>query len=187
MSTQDLKSRQRSTRVSGSDFACNSSGSAAAELALIAIPFFGIIFTIFEIGLFYFFSSRLQIAAELSSRDLMTGSLAPGTTVEKFIETKLCQSGGPLYGLMDCAKLRIDVSNPHNWKSADVSNNTSAFGTNRQAVIVPPAAGGIGILRIGYPLPKYFGFMGVGNTKDVKFNDGPVRMIMGIAAFRVEK
>lgn len=173
--------------ISGRDFPGSASGAAAVEFALIALPFFALLFASLEIGLFYFFSSQLQMAAELASRELMTGSFASGTTVQKFIDDKLCQSGGLLKGLLDCSKLRVDIGSPDTWSKADVSNNYSGFNNNLQATINPPAPGRIGILRIGYPLPEFAGLIGAGDTGIVTLNGERVRMIMGIAAFRVER
>lgn len=187
MTANNSKSRHPRRNRSVSDFSRSASGAAALEFALIALPFFALLFATLEIGLFYFFSSQLQMAAELASRELMTGSYASGTTVQKFIDDKLCQSGGLLRGLLDCSKLRVDIGSPDTWSKADVSNNYTGFDNNLQATINPPAPGRIGILRIGYPLPEFAGLIGAGDTGIVTLNGERVRMIMGIAAFRVER
>lgn len=187
MSDHGSKSPRRRGNISGRNFPRNASGAVALEFAIVALPFFALLFATLEIGLFYFFSSQLQMAAELASRDLMTGSLASGTTLQKFIDDKLCHSGGLLNGLLDCTKLRVDIGSPDTWSNADVSNNYSDLGNDRQATISPPAPGRIGILRIGYPLPEFGGLIGAGDTGIVNLNGERVRMIMGIAAFRVEK
>lgn len=187
MPAHKSNSRHRRRDISGLDFPHSVSGAAAVEFALIALPFFALLFASLEIGLFYFYSSQLQMAAELASRELMTGSFASGTTVQKFIDDKLCLSGGLLKGLLDCSKLRVDIGSPDTWSNADVSNNYSGFNNNLQATINPPAPGRIGILRIGYPLPEFAGLIGVGDTGIVTLNGERVRMIMGIAAFRVER
>lgn len=179
--------RRRTGVNPGRHFARCASGAAALEFALVAIPFFALLFSMLEVGLFYFYSSQLQMAAELASRDLMMASLAPATTAQKFIDEKLCQKGGLLGALLDCSKLRIDIGSPDSWKSADVINNYNGFSDDRQATINPPAPGRIGILRIGYPLPEFGGFIGADQTGVVDDKGERVRMIMGIAAFRVEK
>jgi len=66
---------------------------------------------------------------------------------------------------------------------------------DRQALANPPAAGRIGILRVGYPKPVFFNLFGIGDDHEIKqITEGTtieggrrVRMIMGIAAFRVER
>lgn len=182
------KTNRRCWRLRQSSFPRNTSGAAAIEFALIAIPFFALLFATLEIGLFHFYSSQLQMAAELASRELMTGSLASGTTLQKFVDTKLCQKGGLLGVFANCNDLlRVDIGSPDSWKSADVANNYLGYGNDRQKVIVPPAPGRIGVLRIGYPLPEFGGFIGAEQTGVVTYNGQRVRMIIGVAAFRVEK
>ena len=167
-------------------FARNEAGVAAVEFALVALPLFALLFAIMEIGLFHFYSSNLQMAAEIASRELMIGSLAPQTTLQTFIDEKLCYTGGPLKSLFDCSKLRVEIDSPESWEKADVTNDYNAFGNNLEAIIDPPAPGRIGIVRIGYPLPELAGLIGAGNTGIVTLNGQRVRMIMGLAAFRVE-
>lgn len=187
MATDLLKIRWRRRHCCGNDFVRSASGAAALEFALVALPFFALLFATLEIGLFYFFSNQLQLAAEIASRELLTGSLASGTTVQQFIDDKLCQSGGLLNGLLDCSKLRVEIGSPDNWSAADVSNDYAGLNDNRTASINPAAAGRISILRIGYPLPEFAGLIGAQNTGVVVHNGQRVRMIMGIAAFRVER
>lgn len=187
VATDLLKICWRRRHYSSTDFARSASGAAALEFALVALPFFTLLFATLEIGLFYFYSSQLQMAAEIASRELLTGSLASGTTVQQFIDNKLCQSGGLLNGLLDCSKLRVEIGRPDNWSAADVSNDYAGLDDNRTALINPAAAGSISILRIGYPLPEFAGLIGAPNTGVVEHNGQRVRMIMGIAAFRVER
>ncbi len=184
---RERRDRSRLNHLSENDFARSASGAAALEFALVALPFFALLFATLEIGLFYFYSNQLQMAAEIASRELLTGSLASGTTVQKFIDEKLCQNGGLLNGLLDCSKLRVEIGRPDNWSAADVSNNYAGLDDDRTALVNPAAAGRISILRIGYPLPEFAGLIGAENTGIVVHNGQRVRMIMGIAAFRVER
>ena len=187
VATEMSKIRWPRRHCCATDFARSASGAAALEFALVALPFFALLFATLEIGLFYFFSSQLQMAAELASRELLTGSLASGTTVQQFIDNKLCQSGGLLNGLLDCSKLRVEIGSPDNWSAADASNDYSGLNDDPAALINPATAGRISILRIGYPLPEFAGLIGASNTGVVVHNGQRVRMIMGIAAFRVER
>jgi len=61
------KLRAREGTSAGRNFARNISGVAAIEFALIAVPFFGVLFAVMGIGLFFFYASTLQMATELAS------------------------------------------------------------------------------------------------------------------------
>gem|GEM_PF-312984 len=189
------KLRAREGTSAGRNFARNISGVAAIEFALVAVPFFGVLFAVMEIGLFFFYASTLQMATELASRKIMAGTLSPETTVESFIGNELCKPKGLLKGLFDCSKIRVDIGSPDSWNAADVAKDYENLNADRQALANPPAAGRIGILRVGYPKPVFFNLFGIGDDHEIKqITEGTtieggrrVRMIMGIAAFRVER
>lgn len=187
MSRHSGKWRLRDKIYSLRSFAGSISGVAAVEFSLGALPLIALLFAGLEIGLFHFYSSQLQLAAEIASRELMTGMLATDTTLQQFIDQKLCYAGGPLKNLLDCSQLRVDISSPATWATADVTNNYSGFRNDLRSIITPPQPGAIGIVRVGYPLPEFAGLIGGGQTGVVYHNGKRVRMIMGIAAFRVEK
>lgn len=194
MSAPVLNRRRRGEQIGGPGILRNVSGAAAVEFALIAIPFLGLLFAIMQIGLFFFYSSMLQTATEIASRNIMTGALAQTTTVQSFVTNELCRKGGLLKGLLDCSKLRVEIGSPESWGVADVANEYLNLNADRQASLNPPAPGRIAILRVGYPLPEFFGLFGVDASGDVKtitegtqiYDGNRVRMIMGIVAFRVE-
>ena len=128
---------------------------------MVSIPFFGALFAIMEISLFFFYASTLQMATELASRKIMTGTLAQATTVESFIASELCHDKGILKVMFDCSKLRIDVGAPDSWRAANVANEYENLGADRAAPVNPPAPGRIGILRVGYPKPVFFNLFGI--------------------------
>lgn len=195
MSAHVSKTRWRRKYFSGPDFARDASGAAAIEFAFVAIPFFGLLFAIMHIGLFFFYATQLQTATEMASRKIMTGTIAKGATIENFVASELCQSGGLLSGLFDCSKLRVDIGSPDSWNDANMANEYTKLNADRAAPLNPPAPGRIAILRVGYPLPEFFSLFGIDESGGVKhitegteIHDGErVRMIMGLAAFRVEK
>lgn len=195
MSVHVSKTLWRRQWLNRRDFTGNASGAAALEFALIAIPFLSLLFAIMQIGLFFFYTSRLQMAAEISSRKIMTGSIVQGTTVQSFIANELCQDGGALHGLFDCSKVRVDIGSPDSWNVANIANEYARLKADRAASLNPPAPGRIAILRVGYPLPEFFSLFGVDSSGEVQqitegtqIHEGQrVRMIMGTAAFRVEQ
>lgn len=189
------KMRWRMKRLNGEDFTRNASGVAALEFAFIVVPFLGLLFAIMQIGLFFFYTSQIQMAAEIASRKIMTGTIAQGETVNSFITSELCQRGGLLNGLFDCSKLRVDIGSPDSWNGADMANEYENLNADRAAALNPPAPGRIAILRVGYPLPEFFSLFGIDSSGEARqitegtqiYNGKRVRMIMGIAAFRVEQ
>lgn len=82
-------------------------GSAAIEFAFIAPMFFGLLFAIFEVALTFFAGQVLENGLQQSARKMFTHQAADsGMTQADFI-ADLC---GRVSVLMDCSKLRVNVS-----------------------------------------------------------------------------
>lgn len=63
------------------------SGSTAVEFALVAPVFFGLIFSVFEIGWFYFINSQIDAATTEAARLIRTGQVQRANlTKEEFYE-----------------------------------------------------------------------------------------------------
>jgi len=103
--------------------AADKRGVAAVEFALIAMPFFFLIFSLLEVCVIFIMSSILEHAAGEASRQIRTGQLQTGgsTTQEADFRSSVCAE---LYGLMSCdaSKLKIDVT--------EFSSFTSTGGTS---------------------------------------------------------
>lgn len=85
----------------------NRRGSAAIEFALVAPMFFGLLFAIFEVGLTFFAGQVLENGLQQSARKMFTHQAADsGMTQQQFV-TDLCSR---VSILMDCSKLRVNVS-----------------------------------------------------------------------------
>lgn len=65
-------------------------GAAALEFSLVMIPFFGLIFAVFEIGYAAFMASALENAAGQASRMIRTGREDAPTTAGEF-KNVICQ------------------------------------------------------------------------------------------------
>lgn len=94
-------------------FAEDKRGIAAVEFALIAMPFFFLIFSLLEVCVIFIMSSILEHAASEASRQIRTGQIqtaghADSATAKAAFLTDVCAE---LYGLMSCnnGKLMIDV------------------------------------------------------------------------------
>lgn len=102
-------------------FAADRRGVAAVEFAMIAIPFFFLIFGLLEVCVIFIMSSILEHAANEASRQIRTGQLQTDSSYADAdaraaeFRADLCKE---LYGLMSCAvndddkadrRLKIDV------------------------------------------------------------------------------
>ena len=85
----------------------NREGTAAIEFAILAIPFFMLLFAILELAIVFFINSTLNHAVSEAGRQIRTGNFqACGGTQENF-KTLVCEN---MQGLGNCDKrLRIDV------------------------------------------------------------------------------
>ncbi len=89
------------------DFAADNRGLAAVEFALIAAPFFFLIFGLLEVCMVFIMSAILDHGVADAARPLRTGAIQQaGMTPEEFREL-LCSK---LMGMMDCEnRLYFDV------------------------------------------------------------------------------
>lgn len=87
-------------------------GAAAVEFALIAVPFFFLLFGLLEIALIFIMGTVLEHAVNEAARDIRTGNfqdtaVPAGQTQEEFFKQKVCDR---LMDLMTCdSRLKIDV------------------------------------------------------------------------------
>lgn len=83
-------------------------GTAAAEFALLALPFFFAIFAIVETSIGYAAQQLLQKSAERIAHELRVGTLKPGNTSIAVIRKKVCGDLG-LFAVTDCDQIEIDL------------------------------------------------------------------------------
>lgn len=92
--------------------------SAGVEFALVGIPFFLVLFAIFETALCLWAGQVLDTATAASARLILTGQVqTKGVTKEQF-KQDLCAR---VRGLIDCqAGVMIDVQTYQTWNQVDV-------------------------------------------------------------------
>lgn len=84
----------------------NKEGTAAIEFAILAIPFFMLLFAVLELAIVFFISSTLTHAVSESGRQIRTGNFQACGTKDNF-KKLVCSN---MSGLGNCEKrLRIDV------------------------------------------------------------------------------
>ena len=107
-----------SLRTRGARFAKATGGAAAVEFALMAIPFFLLLFGVIELALIFLLSTTLDNAAGEVGRRIRTGELQTqgGATVQSF-KTAICDTLGWLKG--DCeSNLYVDVRTYDSFQTA---------------------------------------------------------------------
>ncbi len=127
--------RCRAGRLLLRRFRRSQDGATAVEFAFVAVPFFAILFAIFETALMFWTSQVLEESLSQVSRSLVTGqsrTLYTGATgavnAAKFRDN-ICALA-PM-GLIDCSKLYVDVRVYNSFSAA----STGTSGDN-------PLAGG---------------------------------------------
>lgn len=166
-----------------SRFTTERDGATAVEFALIAPPFFALLFAIFETTLFLFAQAALQNAANQAARMFMTGQVQNAGTTQSQFQTQIC----PLVSaLFTCSNVMVNVASSSDasgisttaptltYNSNGTVSNTWSYslGTPGQLMVVQlvyqwPI--------VGIPLGSLLPGLGNGTTE-----------MMGVAAFRVE-
>ena len=176
--------RSLSTRILGrvtQRFARDEGGSAAIEFAVVALPFFALLFAIMQTALVFFAGQILETANGDAARLVRTGQAQTQTFDAVAFKNNLCSR---IKGMMSCDGISIDVKAYQNFSSvnpapaldADGNLQTGSFGFN---------AGGPGdivIVRAMYPFPMFVSMYGL-NMSNMAGNK---RLLMATAAFRNE-
>ena len=134
-------------------------GVAAVEFAIVAVPFFGLLFAIFETAFVFITYQGLDDATAAAARQLMTGqaqNIATITSADQFRDSLICNPTPPaqriLPSFIDCSQLVVDVSQASTFAAANVSKS---FYTNPTTNYNPGGANCIVVVRVVYPMPVY--------------------------------
>ncbi|MHA7898630.1 MAG: TadE/TadG family type IV pilus assembly protein [Henriciella sp.] len=131
-------------------FASDKRGLAAVEFAMIAVPFFFLIFGLLEVCVIFIMSSILEHGANEAARAIKTGQFQQAGFDEATFKASVCSE---LFGLMTCDdKLSLDVKTFSNFGGTgdpspiDASGelDDSGFGFN------PGAQNEIVVVRVFY-------------------------------------
>ena len=98
-------------------------GLAAVEFALIAVPFFFLIFGLLEVCVIFIMSSILEHAASEAARQIRTGQFQNSGLADSAMKASFKQDVcDELYGLMSCdSRLKLDVQQYANFGSTGAS------------------------------------------------------------------
>jgi Flp pilus assembly protein TadG len=174
-------------------------GATAVEFAIVCVPFFGLLFAIFQTSFVYLAQEGLDAATTTAARQLMTGQaqgVSTITTAAQFANNLICNPTAPakriLPGFINCANLIVDVSQASTFAGANMSKS---FYTNPTMNYNPGGANCIVVVRVVYPMPVYLSIIagkglvatGADSTAgQTSYNGSMKYMIMSTAVFRNE-
>ncbi len=164
-------------------FSTERSGTTAVEFALIAPPFFALLFAIFETTLFLFAQAALQNAATQAARLFMTGQVQNAGTTQSQFQSQIC----PLVSaLFTCSNVMVNVISSSNASGLNTTAPTLTYNSNgtvsntwSYSLGTPGQLMVVQLIYqwpiVGIPLGSLLPSLGNGTTE-----------MMGVAAFRVE-
>ncbi|AXK82800.1 pilus assembly protein [Pseudolabrys taiwanensis] len=162
-------------------FVRDQKGATAVEFALVALPFFALLFAILETALVFFAGQTLETAAAEASRLIMTGQAQTASYSQQDFKKAVCDR---IYGLFDCANgVYVDVKQ---YSSFGAVNNTAPvangnFDTTKMTY-VPGGPGCIEVVTLYYQWPIYVSLLG-NNLSNL---NGNYRLLVATSVFRNE-
>ena len=125
-------------------------GAAAVEFAMVAAPFFFMLFAILELGLIFITSSVLENALHDSARLVRTGQADLNGISESQFETDLCERMSVFQA--DCAaKTSIDVREITQFRTANPPDPTSGETfDDKDLEYLPGQPGSLMLVRVWY-------------------------------------
>jgi Flp pilus assembly protein TadG len=161
-------------------------GATAVEFALVAMPFFAMLFAILQTALVFFASQVFETAVAEASRKIMTGQVASAGMDGDAFKQEICNN---LDALFDCENgVSVDVqvaasfsgANPGPVPIKDGKVDSSGFGFN-VGTGSSPGNPQIVTVRAVYQWPIYMSMMNPGLA-----NVGNTRLLVATAVFQNE-
>ncbi len=156
-------------------------GATAVEFALIAFPFFALLFAILETALIFLVGQALETATEDSARLIRTGQAQQDGFDQEDFKKSICDQ---IVVLHKCSsKLVLDVRTAANFAGVDLSTPVAAGQLDDDGFGYDDGNGeSIVVVRAFYEWPTVTQFLGSGFTKLANGN----HLLTAAAAFRNE-
>jgi Flp pilus assembly protein TadG len=160
-----------------------SRGTGSVEFSLIALPLFGLIIAILQIGIVFIAQQELESAVEKSARALLVGNAQQANVTRSQFATSVC---GYLPVLFTCSQVMIDLQTAASFSAANTATPTLTYDSSGNVTNAWQyqlgASGSIMVLRVIYQFPVVFGPLGfnLSNLSNGK------RLIMSTSVFQVE-
>jgi Flp pilus assembly protein TadG len=155
-------------------------GATAVEFAIVSLPFFAIVYAIFQIGTVFLAQQVLQTAVTKSARLVMTGQAQTAAMTTNQFQTDVCNNTKAMF---TCSGLKINIQKFNSFSSVS-QLNPLVNGTFNNASL-SYSTGGIGdimLVQVFYQWPIFIGPLGF-NMSNMNGNS---RLLMGTAVFRNE-
>lgn len=156
-------------------------GAAAVEFALIAAPFFLLIFATLEVALFFLGSTIIENGVNEAARAIRTGQLQQANqTVEDF-RGSICER---ISSVADCSRIQLDVRTFDSFASSSMNNPLTEDGEidNSDFTFDPGGGGDVVVVRVFYD----WQLMAPGVVSGMTNMSGNKRLVTATAVFRNE-
>jgi Flp pilus assembly protein TadG len=167
-------------------FRRNGRGSAAVEFALVATPFFALLFAILETGMVFFAGQILEIGTQDTARLLYTNQAQGAMSATQF-KQDLCAR---VSVLMSCNGLYVDVKAFSSFtaiSSSDLADPIDASGNFVNNFTYPtPNPGDTVVVRAFYQWPLVVTQLGYNMANIGRNTSNSKKLLTATAAFRVE-
>ena len=158
-------------------FRRNRRGSAAAEFALVAPLFFGVLFAIIELALVFFASQILETVTQDTARLVLTGQAQNVSLTQQQFKDAVCAK---LVVMFDCVNgVFVDVRSYDAFASINLSapvDSSNNFVNNMK--YCPGKDGDVVVVRLFYQWPIFVSLL--------QNMSGNSRLLIATAAFRNE-
>ena len=170
----------------GSAFGRDEKGTTAIEFAILALPFFTLIYAILETSLVFFAGQILDSAVQDAARLVRTGQAQTANYTADTFQTAICNG---LYGIFDCTQLRINVKTVATFADATVTYPTKT-GTDctttcdwtLQPLYQPGSGGDIVIVQAYYKWKTIVDLPGF----NLQNQPGGIRLLGAVRVFKSE-
>ncbi len=156
-------------------------GAAAVEFALIAAPFFLLIFATLEVALFFLGSTIIENGVNEAARSIRTGQLQQSNQTVADFRGSICER---ISSVADCSRIKVDVRTFESFSSSSTGSPLNGDGEiDDSAFTFNPGGGGdVVVVRVFYDwqLLAPGVISGMSNMGDNK------RLITATAVFRNE-
>jgi Flp pilus assembly protein TadG len=161
-------------------FARNQRGAVSIEFALIAVPFFLVLFAIMEVCMVFFASQLLEKGTQDASRKILTGQAQNANFTQQQFKQEVCDQ---VALLMPCANIYLDVKSYTTFANVNIQKPLDSNGNFvNNFGYQPGGPNNIVVVRTMYQWPLFvpglsYWLADIGNSK---------KLLMATATFRNE-
>jgi Flp pilus assembly protein TadG len=155
-------------------------GVAAVEFALVAVPFFALVFAIIETALVFFAGQALQTAATNAARLIFTGQAQSGSYSASTFKNAVCNS---LAAMFNCtSSVYVNVQTYSNFASASIAPpmTNGQLNTNNLS-FSPGGPNDVVVVQVYYLWPIYASLL-----DHLANQSGNNRLLVATAVFQNE-